>query len=272
MGINHPLFGVGPDSYGFYYRTFRDQSVIDLVGPGVTTDAAHNVFMDIFAYGGVPLLLIYSTIQIFVIYKIVFQFKQAKAFDPTFVVLVACWLGYQAQSLVSINQIGVAIWGWILGGLIVGYNSLIPIQEKLITEDKSKKESKTKKDSPQLMSAQGFLSTVCFATIGLAIAVQPLLSDAKYFSALKKREISSIESAARKWPTNPVRLGDATTLFSNNGFKEQSIEMARYATQKYPNSYVSWYVYYTTPGITEAEKSKAQAKLKLLDPLNVELR
>jgi len=272
MGINHPLFGVGPDSYGFYYRTFRDQSVIDLVGPSVTTDAAHNVFMDIFAYGGVPLLLIYSTIQIFVIYKIVFQFKQAKAFDPTFAVLVACWLGYQAQSLVSINQIGVAIWGWILGGLIVGYNSLIPIQEKLITGDKSKKESKTKKDSPQLMSAQGFLSTVCFATIGLAIAVQPLLSDAKYFSALKKREISSIESAARKWPTNPVRLGDATTLFSNNGFKEQSIEMARYATQKYPNSYVSWYVYYTTPGITEAEKSKAQAKLKLLDPLNVELR
>jgi O-antigen ligase len=77
MGLNHPLFGVGPDSYGFYYREFRDQRVIDLVGPSVTTDAAHNVFMDIFAYGGVPLLLVYSAIQIYVIYKqIHLQIKQ----------------------------------------------------------------------------------------------------------------------------------------------------------------------------------------------------
>jgi hypothetical protein len=272
MGLNHPLFGVGPDSYGFYYREFRDQRVIDLVGPGVTTDAAHNVFMDIFAYGGVPLLLVYSAIQIYVIYKIVSQFRQARSFDPVFVILVACWLGYQAQSLVSINQIGVAIWGWILGGLILGYNSIIPNLEEAAPGSKSKKESKTKKDSSQLMSAQGLLSTLCFAVIGFTIAIQPLLSDAKYFSALGKREITSIETAAKTWPTNPVRLGDAATLFSNNGFKAQSFEMANYAIQKYPNSYVSWYVYYTTPGLPDAEKSKALAKLKLLDPLNVELR
>jgi O-antigen ligase len=272
MGLNHPLFGVGPDSYGFYYREFRDQRVIDLVGPSVTTDAAHNVFMDIFAYGGVPLLLVYSAIQIYVIYKIVSQFRQARSFDPVFVILVACWLGYQAQSLVSINQIGVAIWGWILGGLILGYNSIIPNLEEAAPGSKSKKESKTKKDSSQLMSAQGLLSTLCFAVIGFTIAIQPLLSDAKYYSALGKREITSIETAAKTWPTNPVRLGDAATLFSNNGFKAQSIEMANYAIQKYPNSYVSWYVYYTTPGLPDAEKSKALAKLKLLDPLNVELR
>jgi hypothetical protein len=144
--------------------------------------------------------------------------------------------------------------------------------EEVNTGNKFKKESKTKKDSSQLMSAQGLLSTVCFTVIGFALAIQPLLSDAKYYSAVGKREITSIETAAKKWPTNPVRLGDAATLFSNNGFKAQSIGMAKYAIQKYPNSYVSWYVYYTTPGLPDAEKSKALAKLKLLDPLNVELR
>jgi hypothetical protein len=98
------------------------------------------------------------------------------------------------------------------------------------------------------------------------------MSDAKYYSALVKRETASIDTAARKWPTNPVRLGDAATLFSNNGFNAQSIDIAKYAIEKYPNSYVSWYVYYTTPGLTTAEKEKALKKLQSFDPLNEELR
>lgn len=272
MGLNHPIFGVGPDSYGFYYRQFRDQRVMDLVGPGVTTDAAHNVFIDIFAYGGFPLFLTYILIQVVVIYKIITQLKKAKLFDPMFVTLVACWFGYQAQSLVSINQIGVAIWGWILGGLIVGYDLSTKGLEETNGGSISRKASKSKKDAPQLVGAQGLLSTVGFAALGFAIAVQPLVSDAKYFSALRNRDIVTIDTAARKWPTNPVRLGDAATLFSNNGFKDQSIDIAKYAIEKYPNSYVSWYVYYTTPGITAAEKEVALKKLKSFDPLNKELR
>jgi O-antigen ligase len=272
MGLNHPIFGVGPDSYGFYYREFRDQRVMDLVGPSVTTDAAHNIFLDIFAYGGFPLFTTYVLIQILVIYKIVAQFKNSKLFDPIFATLVACWFGYQAQSLVSINQIGVAIWGWILGGLIVGYNSSIINLESAHDGINSRKAAKSKKDAPQLVGAQGLLSTVGFAVLGFAIAVQPLLSDANYFSALGKREITTIDAAARKWPTNPVRLGDAATLFSNNGFTDQSIEMAKYAIEKYPDSYVSWYVYYTTPGLSAVEKDKALKKLRAFDPLNKELR
>ncbi len=272
MGLTHPIFGVGPDSYGFYYREFRGQQVMDLVGPGVTTDAAHNVFLDIFAYGGFPLFLTYVLIQILVIYKVVTQFKKAKSFDPLFATLVACWFGYQAQSLVSINQIGVAIWGWILGGLIVGYDFSTKELKEASIGSVSRKASKSKKDTSQLVGAQGLLSTVAFAAIGFVIAIQPLISDAKYFSALRNREITMIDTAARKWPTNPVRLGDAATLFSNNGFKAQSIELAKYAIEKYPDSYVSWYVYYTTPGLTAVEKEKALKKLKSFDPLNKELR
>jgi O-antigen ligase len=273
MGLNNPIIGVGPDSYGFYYREFRDQRVIDLVGPSVTTDAAHNVFLDIFAYGGFPLFLTYIVIQLLVIYKILTQFKKARLFDPVFATIVACWFGYQSQSLVSINQIGVAIWGWILGGLILGYNSSGESEEEEVKKSiNSRKASKSKKDAPQLVGPRSLLATVGFAALGFVIAIQPLMSDAKYYSALVKRETASIDTAARKWPTNPVRLGDAATLFSNNGFNAQSIDIAKYAIEKYPNSYVSWYVYYTTPGLTTAEKEKALKKLQSFDPLNEELR
>jgi tetratricopeptide (TPR) repeat protein len=32
----------------------------------------------------------------------------------------AAWLAYQAQSIVSIDNIGLAVWGWLLGGAVVG--------------------------------------------------------------------------------------------------------------------------------------------------------
>ena len=47
--------------------------------------------------------------------------KRSERFDAYFVSLVGAWVAYQTQSFISINQIGLAIWGWILSGLIIGY-------------------------------------------------------------------------------------------------------------------------------------------------------
>ncbi len=33
------------------------------------------------------------------------------------------WLAFQAQSIISIDNIGIAVWGWLLGGLLVGLGS-----------------------------------------------------------------------------------------------------------------------------------------------------
>jgi tetratricopeptide (TPR) repeat protein len=34
--------------------------------------------------------------------------------------ILAAWIAFQAQSFVSIDNLGLAIWGWVLGGTIVG--------------------------------------------------------------------------------------------------------------------------------------------------------
>jgi hypothetical protein len=57
MGNSHPLTGVGMDSYGDWYRRSRDAQALILPGPNTTTNAAHNVFIDVFAYGGYPLFI-----------------------------------------------------------------------------------------------------------------------------------------------------------------------------------------------------------------------
>ena len=48
MAKDNFFFGLGPDSYGLYYREFRNESATRIPGLNVTTDTAHNVLIDIF--------------------------------------------------------------------------------------------------------------------------------------------------------------------------------------------------------------------------------
>jgi O-antigen ligase len=59
MTVDHPIFGVGMDSYGDWYRRSRTLAATLRRGPDTTSNAAHNVFLDISSYGGFPLLIVY---------------------------------------------------------------------------------------------------------------------------------------------------------------------------------------------------------------------
>ena len=43
-----------------------------------------------------------------------------------FLAIFSAWLTYQAQSIVSIENIGLGVWGWILGGMIIGLSGQSP--------------------------------------------------------------------------------------------------------------------------------------------------
>lgn len=272
IGWDNPLFGVGPDSYGFYYRLFRDPSVLKLTGPETVTDVAHNVFLDFFASGGFPLFLMYLLLQGLVLFSVIKGIRRTKSFDPVFAGMVAVWIGYQAQSIVSINQIGVAIWGWIFGGLLVGREirmSKVELEPGLKHKAKVLKPVKLRETS---MSFTVFASAMVLASMGLWLGVQPLASDSAYNQALKKRDLVAIDNAARKWPTNQIRIAEASKLFSDNGFMDQSIDLVRFGIDKYPESFVLWYVYFRNPQTEPAERIKAKKVLSELDPLNSEFR
>jgi hypothetical protein len=48
-----------------------------------------------------------------------FQGNQRVVFATFF----GAWLAFQSQTIISIDNIGVSIWGWILGGVVVGLSS-----------------------------------------------------------------------------------------------------------------------------------------------------
>lgn len=118
-------YGVGIDSYGNYFKLYRDSSFPVRYGYDLTSNNAHNVPIQMFATGGIFAGLSYLAIIFFIIYKFIKNFKKL---DGTalnlFCGVFAAWLAFQSQSIVSIDNIGLTIWGWILGGLILALSKI----------------------------------------------------------------------------------------------------------------------------------------------------
>jgi O-antigen ligase len=118
---DHPLFGVGIDNYGAFFKQYREAQYPLNYGFSITSSAAHNVFIQNFATGGLFVGTLYLLLQLLVFYKgltLIKNFKDEKRFIT--VIIFVGWLSFQAQSFVSIDNIGISIWGWILGGTIIG--------------------------------------------------------------------------------------------------------------------------------------------------------
>ena len=121
MFKHHILFGVGLDRYGSYFRQYRDATQSLRRGPDLVSNAAHDVPIQLAATGGVFLLLVFIALFAFIAWRGVVAIRSTSGAKQLVVAsFVGAWITYEAQSFISIDNVGIAIWGWILGGVVVG--------------------------------------------------------------------------------------------------------------------------------------------------------
>ena len=125
----HPIFGVGLDRFGAYFGQYRDATQVLRRGPGIVSNAAHNVWIQLAATGGLLLLLSYLALMVFVGWRAVVALKSHSGNKQIIVAtVVGLWLTYQAQAFISIDNIGIAVWGWLFGGMIIAISiSEVPV-------------------------------------------------------------------------------------------------------------------------------------------------
>jgi O-antigen ligase len=121
MFRSNPWTGIGLDSYGSYFKEFRDVGYPLKYGFEITSSNAHNVYLQLFSTGGLFVGLSYVTILLFVFFIGLKHIKYSSGDEQKIaLLLLSAWVGFQAQSLISIDNIGVSVWGWILSGVIIG--------------------------------------------------------------------------------------------------------------------------------------------------------
>lgn len=241
MMKSHPIFGVGLDSYGDWYPGLRSANAA-FHTPDITSNDAHNVFLNLGAIGGFPLIILSISLTLVTGWSIIKYLKRNRDFNWAYAGLVGAWLGYVAQSIISISQIGLAIWGWILMGLLVGieHNSRSNgngedsrITTRKLTTKKNLK--KIPKESQRAIS----LGVIGFI-IGLFIALPVFIADSNFRSSLESKNAEQFINSALASPRDNSRITQAAQILARSNLIEQSKQLVDIALENNPRYYNAW--------------------------------
>ena len=118
------FFGVGLDSYGDNFKFYREPEYSLIYGVDITSSNAHNVPLQFAATGGIFVGISYFLVILYTLKKFINGYKVSTSVQRNFITTIfSAWIAYQAQSVISIDNLGLAIWGWMLAGLVIGLSN-----------------------------------------------------------------------------------------------------------------------------------------------------
>jgi len=270
-GEQNPISGVGMDAFGDWYRRSRDAHALELPGVNTVVNAAHNVPLDMFAFGGWPLFVTYLFIMGSGGFALVRVILRTRNYDPILTVLTTAWFGYQLQSIISINQIGLAIWGWVLTGAAVAYERVTRNVSAASSNTTDKARTTNRKKNAESEQMKALLSSGAFGIVGLLISLPPFTADSQWRNAQVARSVEALEESMKSGYFNPPNsmkyMTNIQTLEQSN-LPDLAHKYALEAVKWNPEAFELWKVLYLVRNSTEAEKLLALENMKRLDPLN----
>jgi O-antigen ligase len=273
MTVEHPFLGVGLDSFGDWYRRTRTLEATLRRGPEVTSNAAHNVLIDFSSNGGFPLVILYLALMVFVAISAIKLLKRSDGFDPALAGLIAVWIAYQAQSIISLNQLGLAVWGWIISGLIIGYEINTRAQETTIEiKPPVNKGRNVKKAIDKSVSPKTLVSMIAGGLVGLLVGLPPFIASSQFRSAFASGDAIKFENAAYLWPYDPTRYGQVGITLQTNKLDAQARKVVDAGLLKFPDEFGLWSLVSKLSTATPEQIAKAKKEMKRLDPNNPDIK
>jgi O-antigen ligase len=266
MSLKSPFFGFGLDSYGDWYRELRGEVATLRTGPDRITNTAHNIYLDISASGGFPLLLFYVLLVGLALRSAVKVMRREKYFNPYFTALFSAWVAYLIQAGVSINQIGVGVWGWLFTGALIGY--------EVVTRDQNTKLStkSAPKNHPGQLPAASALFGVLGFSVGFALAFIPLSADSNFKDSLQTGAVRDQFVASKALGATAFHMELALDAAIKANDELLATEITNELLQRYPRDFMAWQVKQVLVSSTLEEREFAYQRLKAMDPYNLKIQ
>ena len=267
MMLSHPFFGVGLDSYGDWYLAKRSANAA-FYSPDTQSNSAHNIFLDLGSTGGFPLFIINIALSILTalaIYKLANRLTQ---FSWFFAAVSGAWVAYESQALISINQLGLGVWGWTLMGRIIGYEYSTrpapPNESQVIPKNNFNLAKSSKKQAKR--NSIALIGFGMGAFIGISIAFPIFQNDANFRTALSSKDADAVIKAALASPEDLNRTVQVAGLLQANSLNLQAEQLVVHILNKNPRNIAAWRIRYeiTEPG-SDANK-EARKQIYKLNP------
>ena len=267
MTLDHPVFGVGLDSYGDWYRSARGLISTVRTSPDRIANTAHNIFLDISSNGGIPFISSYLALNFFAFRAGIRILKRDSKFIPYFAAIFSTWFGYLIFSAISINQVGVGIWGWLFTGALIGYE----IATKDATSQNPAESKKAKRKRSQSFPAGAGVLGLVASLVGFSFAFVPFNADMKYKSALLTRGMDKIINSTEIIGSTAFHVEMALDLAISNNLQAQALELAQRLNRDYPRDFMGWKAMYVLSDTSDPNRTTAAKKQHELDPFNPNL-
>jgi O-antigen ligase len=273
MFKENPLLGVGIDRYGEFYREFAVQNQFV---QGTVTDNAHSVYLQLLATGGLITAIPYVLLIIFVTFagvKVLVTSPEAEKFKIASV--LAIWIAMLIVNSVTIDNLGVSIWFWITGGVLLSLSA--KSSQEIVNENSRGKQLKrnvTNAQSDHNFPVHLVLSFVL--AIGVIVLLTPRIEQSTTLFNLKNQVRSSasetfestVSAEIEKSQNNPQQLIQLANLALTKNLPNEALRIIQRVNEidkrSYYGNYFAAIAYESKGNIGEAIEYRK--KLLKLDP------
>ncbi len=256
---NHPVFGVGLDSFGDYSLKYRDE--IAAGHPWAEyTDNAHNFLLHQASTAGYP----FAALNLIVISLVIYSFFRIqvniKKFDPNITSLFLVWIVFQMVSVISPENLVTMYWSAVFSGALVG-----------VAKDLSRNNDIVNKSSENNIKYSRVVSVIS-GLIGFVILLPLFNTDRQQLIGMKTGNAILVMKATLRFPESTARYNLIGRELFDSGLTQQSLEIARSGVQFNPYSPALWALILVNPNATLEERFEAKDKILEFDPLNKNVR
>jgi len=268
MTLDNWLNGVGIDSYGDFYQQYRDRDAVVRTGPQRVTNTAHNIFLDVSSGAGVLAGIAFVAIFVATL-ALIYKMIKTGNFQSTDVAATGIFLGFVVFCLISINQIGVGVWGFIFMGYLQG-SAVRQKNEKVSREAGRLGRSATEKfNDPRLNLVTGMVTLMC-GIAGFALGLAPVVTDAQMLSAVKGKDFGNMKEVASKVTATQAHKERYLGLLLQEGRDADAFEFAKKTLKSNPRSEIALRILGSEASAPKSLRIASLQKLIERDPNNLE--
>jgi len=267
------LNGIGVDSFGDYYEQYRDLAAVERTGPQRITNTAHNIFLDVSSGAGIFAGVAFVAIFLLALSSVVQMTFSAK-FSDTDAAFAGMFLGFLVFAMISINQIGVGIWGFVFTGSLIGSSARqrIGVKQSEIGNIQARTSSSKSSRVADTRTNTSLLLSIIIGTTVFIVGLQPIITDAKMLRAVQNSDFQSMKELVSRSTATSFHKSKFQTLLVQEGRESEALSFAREEVAQYPRSETSLRIVAFSETALKSERVRAAALLKARDPFNFELQ
>jgi len=257
MFKDKPIFGNGFDSYLYNFDANKSENFVRVHGESLTSSSAHNVYIDSLQGSGIFALLLYLALNILVMAVGAKRVLRGGASQAYWILLII-WILIQVQALISIQNVAINAWQWLIAGVLVSNR-----------EESIKKSERRAIKEPRVPARRLKIPRLILTPIFLVVLfLSPLalIQDVKFAGAIKTANGSALIDLSKTFPFDTYRANYTARALEDGKYWHWAIEVAKESVRNNPKNKEGWLLILNSRVATSEERQLAREAILRLDP------